>query len=140
MGICVVLTLRGVQTYPHQEPDVIELVTDGVLTKTEDGWELSYEESSLTGLEGVTTTFSLRNGCVTLTRSGKLESQMVFCEGQRHESLYRMEFGALMITVCANTVEWEMSEQGGTVTLRYGIEIEQDTAGTVDYYLDVKLK
>lgn len=140
MKIPVTLSLRGVQTYHGQEPDVIELVTDGVLSMTEDGWKLSYEESSLTGLEGVTTTFLLQQGSVTLTRSGNLQSQMVFREGTRHESLYQMEFGAFMMAVCASCVQWKMNADGGTVKLQYRIEIEQDAAGTVDYDLKVKAK
>lgn len=140
MKIPVTLSLKGIQTYHGQDPDVIELVTDGILERHGNDWELSYEESSLTGLEGVTTTFLLQNHCVTLTRSGKLQSQMVFQEGMRHESLYQMEFGAFMMTVCASSVVWEMADIGGTVKLQYRIEIEQDTAGTVDYYLNIQAK
>lgn len=136
----VVLSLRGEQTYIGQEPDTIELVTDGVLKKVSSGWELSYEESALTGLEGVRTTFLLENGCVTLTRTGKLNSQMVFREGVSHDSLYQMEFGALMLRVCAYQIAWDLSPEGGSVDLKYAIEIEQNAAGIVDYHLDVKAK
>lgn len=136
----VVLSLVGQQTYMGQEPDVIELVTDGRLEKMPDAWKLSYEESALTGLEGVQTTFLLEDGCVTLTRTGKLNSQMVFREGVTHDSLYQMEFGALMISVCATAIRWELTEDGGTVDLKYKIEIEQSAAGYVDYHLEIKSK
>ena len=36
----VVLSIRGRQSYAEQEPDVIALVTEGVLEQTEDGWTL----------------------------------------------------------------------------------------------------
>ena len=136
----VVLSLRGEQTYMGQEPDVIELVTDGTLKQVSTGWELSYEETALTGLEGVQTTFLLEKGCVTLTRTGKLHSQMIFREGVNHDSLYQMEFGALMIRVCASHIGWDLSFDGGTVDLKYAIEIEQNAAGTVDYHLDIQAK
>ena len=136
----VVLSLRGEQTYMGQEPDVIELVTDGTLKRHANGWELSYEETALTGLEGVQTTFLLEDGCVTLTRTGKLHSQMIFREGVSHDSLYQMEFGALMIRVCASRIDWELSDDGGTVDLKYAIEIEQSAAGTVNYHLDIQPK
>ena len=58
----VMLSLQGKQTYPGQEPELIELVTDGTLEETTDGWKISYAESSLTGLEGVTTTFHIQDG------------------------------------------------------------------------------
>lgn len=43
-----------------------------------------------------------------------------------------------MITVTARALEDALSEQGGTVDLSYGIEIEQTAAGTIDYHLGRK--
>ena len=136
----VVLSLQGRQTYIGQEPDLIELVTDGVLEELPEGWKISYEESALTGLEGVTTTFLIEKDCVTLTRTGKLHSQMVFREGVSHDSLYQMEFGALMIRVCATKICYDLSLNGGVVDLNYKIEIENAAAGTVDYHLEISPK
>ena len=136
----MVLSLKSAQSYMGQEPDVIELVTDGVLENRDGGWALSYEESSLTGLEGVSTTFLLEEGCVTLTRSGRLNSQMIFQEGIPHDSLYEMEYGALLMTVCATKISWDLSFKGGTVDLQYQIDIEHNSAGTVDYHLEIKPK
>lgn len=136
----VVLSLRGRQSYVDQEPEVIELVTEGTLEEIDGGWNIRYEESDLTGLAGVTTEFRVEPGKVVLTRTGKLNSQMVFMEGVFHDSLYQLEFGALMITVCASKIKWDLSENGGTVDLVYGIEIEQTAAGVVDYHLEIKPK
>ena len=136
----VMLSIRGEQKYEGQEPDVIELVTEGALEYRDGGWDLSYEESDLTGLEGVTTTFRVEKDQITLTRTGKLSSQMVFRVGMFHESLYQMDFGALMITVCATRVEDTITEQGGTIDLTYGINIEQSAVGIVTYHLDIQAK
>lgn len=136
----VMLSIRGEQKYEGQEPDVIELVTEGALEYRDGGWDLSYEESDLTGLEGVTTTFRVKKDQITLTRTGKLSSQMVFRVGLFHESLYQMDFGALMITVCATRVEDTITEQGGTIDLTYGIDIEQSAVGIVTYHLDIQAK
>jgi len=134
----MMLSLQGQQAYIGQKPDTIELVTEGVLRKLPDGRELCYEESALTGLEGVHTSFVLEGDCVTLTRTGQLNSQMVFREGVTHDSLYQMEFGALLIRVCANKIKWSLSFEGGSVDLKYSIQIENDAAGTVDYHLEVR--
>ena len=136
----VMLSLRGRQKYMDQEPDVIELVTDGTMEYRNGGWEIAYEESALTGLSGVTTTFRIEPGQVILTRTGKLNSQMVFCEGVSHDSLYDMGFGAMMITVCAQRIIAHFDELGGVLDLIYTIEIEHDTAGEIDYHLDVVVK
>ena len=134
----VVLSIRGRQSYQDQEPEIIELVTEGELEYRDCGWDVRYEESDLTGLAGVTTSFRVEKDVVTLSRTGKLNSQMVFQVGQQHESLYQMDFGALMITVCATKLQADLTEQGGTVDLDYTIEIENTAAGTISYHLDIK--
>jgi uncharacterized beta-barrel protein YwiB (DUF1934 family) len=65
---------------------------------------------------------------------------MEFREGIPHESLYQMEFGALMLTVCANKVSYDITENGGTIDLLYSIEIENTAAGHIEYHLDIKAK
>ena len=140
MKLPVILTFQGCQYYSEQEPEVIELVTEGTLEYAAGVWTLQYEESALTGLEGVTTTFTVEEGKITLTRTGKLNSQMVFCEGVRHDSLYQMDFGALLLTVCAKQIEANISDRGGVVDLVYSIEIEHGEAGIVEYHLDLKAK
>lgn len=136
----VVLSICGRQQYEEQEPEIIELVTEGTLEKLDNGWEICYEESDLTGLAGVFTTFRVEPDKITLTRHGRLHSQMVFQLGVMHESLYQMEFGALLITVCASELRWDITEAGGTVDLIYGIDIEQSAGGIVDYHLDIQVK
>lgn len=136
--IPVRLSIVGMQNYQGQDPDRIELVTEGYMEKKGDVWEIGYEESELTGLEGVTSIFKVGPRGVTLRRTGRLKSQMVFQEGKRHESLYQLDFGALLITVCAKSIRYDLSEtEPGTVDLTYAIEIEESTAGTVEYHLDV---
>ena len=136
----VVLSLRGRQAYDGQEPDEIELVTEGTMEFTQGGWDITYEESELTGLEGVTTTFRVEPGKVVLDRKGKLTSQMVFQEGVEHTSLYQMAFGALMLTVKATFVFFDIVPDGGVIDLSYNINIENAEAGVIDYHLDIRAK
>ena len=136
----VVLSIRGRQRYDGQEPDVIELMTDGTMAFVDGGWDISYEETELTGMAGVTTTFIVEPDKITLKRTGKLNSQMVFQEGVSHDSLYEMEFGALMISVCANRVMADICHDGGMIDLIYTIELEQSASGTIDYHLDIRPK
>lgn len=134
----VMLSIRGRQTYAEQEPDVIELVTEGTMELRNGGWEICYEESQLTGLSGVTTTFRVTPEQVVLDRRGKLRSQMVFRQGQTHESLYQSEFGALMIAVTPSVVFFDIMPEGGSIDLAYDIVIENSAAGVVDYHLDIR--
>ena len=140
MKQAVVLSIQGRQTYGNQEPEVIELVTEGTMEFRQGGWDISYEESALTGLEGVTTTFRVEPGKVTLTRKGALNSQMIFQEGVPHESLYQMPFGALMLSVKATFVFYDIVPDGGVIDLSYNINIENTEAGVIDYHLDIRTK
>ena len=134
----VTLMIRGRQQYPEQEPEIIELTTEGTMELRNGGWDITYEESALTGLEGVTTTFRVEPDKVILTRTGNLNSQMVFQQGIPHESLYQMDFGALMLSVCATFVFYDITPAGGVIDLQYSIEIEQTAAGIIDYHLDIR--
>lgn len=136
----VVLSIRGRQQYPEQEPEIIELVTEGTMELRNGGWDITYEESALTGLEGVTTTFRVEPGKVTLTRTGALKSQMIFVQGVAHDSLYQMPFGALMLTVKATSVFYDIVPDGGVIDLSYNISIENTEAGVIDYHLDIRAK
>jgi len=136
----VLLSLRGKQTYANQEPDLIELVTEGTLEEKDEAWEIVYEETALTGLEGVKTIFRVEPKKIYLTRTGKLRSHMLFQEGTTHDSLYQMEFGAMMISVSATKVEWSLSREGGVIDLVYGIELEHSDVGVIEYHLDITAK
>lgn len=135
--IPVMLHIRGTQNYQDQEPEIIELTTEGTMERQKEVWELSYEESDLTGLAGVTTSFRVGPRGVVLKRTGAIENQMIFMEGRKHESLYRLDFGALMLTVKATRVQSSLTEQGGSVDIRYNIEIEDTSAGDVEYHIEV---
>ncbi len=136
----VILSIESRQAYPGQEPEKMKLVSEGKLSFRDGGWDVSYEESALTGLEGVTTTFRVEPGKITLSRKGQLNSEMVFTEGKPHDSLYEMPFGALMLTVTAQRVMFDLTPDGGYIDLVYSISIENDDAGTVDYHLDIRRK
>ena len=136
----VLLSICGKQKYQDQEPECIELVTGGTLESCENGWLLTYEETDLTGLQGVTTTFHVEPEMITLSRKGPLDSQMVFRKGVPHESLYQMPFGALMLSVKATQVFFDIVPDGGVIDLSYNISIENSEAGVIDYHLDIRAK
>lgn len=136
----VMISLQGKQNYLDQDPDVIELVTEGSFDHQANSWEICYDESSLTGMEGVTTSFRYEDGRIILTRTGRLHSQMVFQEGVSYDSLYQSEFGALLVTVCASKIRVDVCENGGAVDLVYDIEVERSSTGVVEYHLEIRPK
>lgn len=136
----VMLSIEGKQRYEDQEPEIIELVTEGTMELRNGGWDISYQESELTGLAGVTTTFRVEPNKVILTRIGNLKSEMVFEKGVPHESLYQMAFGTLMLTVEAKFMYFDITPEGGSIDLVYAIDIENTACGEIDYHLDIRAK
>lgn len=134
----VMLSITVRQSYSEQEPDVMELVTEGTMEFCDGGWDISYQESDLTGLQGVTTVFRVEPEKVTLKRTGSLRSTMEFRVGQSHDSLYELDFGALMITVTTRHLFFDIVQDGGCIDLLYDVEIENSETGQVDYHLDIR--
>lgn len=136
----MLLTIDGTQRFHGEEPETTKLVTDGTL-RTEDGvLFLSYAESELTGMRGTLTTFRIEKDCVTLTRTGTVESVMTFAVGKEDRSLYDVGFGALMITVRTERIDCQMDENGGYLEVAYAISIEDSTAGMIDYRIEARKK
>ena len=136
----VVLSIRGRQRYADQEPEIIELVTDGTMEFRDGGWDISYAESELTGLKGVTTTFRVEKDQLTLRRTGQLNSEMVFRLGYAHDSLYQMPFGTFLMRVETLSLFYDIVSDGGSIDLCYRVTIENSQAGTIEYHMDIRVK
>ena len=135
----VLLTIRSEQHYEDMEPDSIELMTEGTLTLTgEGGMVLSYQESELTGLEGTTTAFEIRGAQVILTRTGSVNSQMVFEEGRQHPSLYETPFGELAVDIQTSRLRHSLTERGGLMDLRYSISVDHTVTGRNAFRIRVR--
>ena len=134
----VMLSLRSVQRYEEQEAEELELVTEGTMVFRDGGWDISYAESELTGLEGVTTTVRVEKDQLTLRRTGQLNSEMVFRLGYSHDSLYQMPFGALLMTVETTSLFYDIVPDGGSIDLCYRVTIENSQAGMIEYHMDIR--
>ena len=136
----VLLSIRGEQYFDDIDPDATELMTDGTLEVTEDGLVLSSEESEHTGMEGTTTTFAVCGPRVTLTRSGAVNSQMVFEEGRQHTSLYETPFGELSVDIQTGRLRHNLTERGGIMEIQYSIAVEHTVTGRNCFKIRVKRK
>lgn len=134
----VVISIKGTQRYDNNDPDVIELVTQGRLARDGESYTLSYQESELTGLEGTLTTIQVDGEQVTLMRVGEFTSQMVFQEGRRHLSMYNTPYGAMAIGVNTRHLLAELNDQGGDIEIDYSIEIDHALAGRSVFQIKIK--
>ena len=126
----VIISIKSVQSYDGQEEDAIELVTEGTLiAEGEDRFTLRYQESQVTGLEGTLTTFRIEPERITLTRLGRVNSEMVFELGRRHLSMYDTPYGALAMEVHTRVLAAGLDERGGALRIVYDLELDHALAG-----------
>ena len=136
----VLLTIRGEQYFDDVDPDETKLMTEGTMEITDAGYLLSYQETELTGMEGTTTTFEVKEKQVILTRSGTVNSQMVFEAGKQHTSLYETPFGELPVDIRTSSLRHNLSERGGVMDIRYSIAVANTATGQNCFKIQVKRK
>ena len=134
------LSIRGEQYFDGIDPDAQELMTEGTMTLTEDGMVLAYQETALTGMEGTTTRFQVQGPRVILTRSGTVNSQMVFEEGRQHTSLYETPFGELSVDIQTSVLKHNLTERGGLMEIKYSIAVEHTVTGRNCFKIRVRPK
>ena len=135
-----IITVRGEQYYDGADPDVTELMTEGYLTQEDGGVTFSYEETDLTGMEGTTTAFTVRGRQAILTRTGTVNSQMVFEEGKQHTSLYGTLFGELSVDIQTSRLRHNLTARGGILEIRYTIAVEHTVTGKNMFKIRVRTK
>jgi uncharacterized beta-barrel protein YwiB (DUF1934 family) len=136
----VMLSIRGEQYFDGVDPDNTELMTEGTLQTTPDGFLISYAESRITGMEGTTTTFEISGPRVSLTRAGTVVSQMVFEEGRQHTSLYETPFGELTVDIQTSVLKHNITARGGLLEIKYSIAVENTVTGRNCFKIRVRPK
>ena len=136
----VMLSIRGEQYFDDVDPDATELMTEGTMTLRGSDIYLSYQESELTGMEGTTTTFAVEGARVTLLRTGTVNSQMIFEEGEQHTSLYETPFGELTVDIQTSKLIHNLSERGGLMEIKYSIAMEHTVTGRNCFKIRVRPK
>ncbi len=106
--------------------DPIEVVYWGYREMTEGVDRLSYDESALTGMEGVHTQIEVSGEEITLVRTGNIQATMVFRENHRDRFVYKMEVGSMSMVLETDKVsiwreDWQMR-----IYIRYKLEIAGD--------------
>ena len=113
----VLLSIRGEQYFDGIDPDETELMT-----------------------EGTTTTFEVKGPQVILTRTGTVNSQMVFEEGRQHTSLYETPFGELTVDIQTSTLKHNLTQRGGVMEIKYSIAVEHTVTGRNCFKIRVRRK
>lgn len=122
------------------ESDKIEVISKGLFKRLEDRYEISYEESEISGMEGTTTTIKIEDGKVILERKGTTESLIVFENEGSHVSLYNTPYGMLELITNTKALEVDVHENGGSINIDYEIAIAGQEPIKTNLTLEVSTK
>ncbi|MDR2590453.1 MAG: DUF1934 domain-containing protein [Oscillospiraceae bacterium] len=135
----VMISIKGLPFFSHNENDVYELMTDGEYLQTDDMSTFSYYESNLTGFDGILTTFNVENDSITLRRGdGTIGNDMIFSENQKHHFLYNTPVGAVMLGIDTHKITKDMDDDGGNIEIRYDIEVDNITVSKNMFKINIR--
>ena len=120
----VMISIKGLPVFATSDDDAFELMTDGEYVQEDGISTFSYMESSLTGQEGLMTTFDVENDRVVLRRGDGISGDMIFSENQKHHFLYDTPFGSIMLGIDTHSITNNMNDDGGNLEIRYDIEVD----------------
>ena len=109
----------------HELAPQTEFFTEGTLVRETDGICLLYSESSITGMEGSVTALRIGDdGVVSLNRSGKVATNLVFEKGKRCQCLFDL-YGpkGMPVSVYTKSLQIRRRENAGSVRIDYVIEL-----------------
>ena len=136
----VVISVRAKQEYQGLEPENMDMITLGLMRCEDGAYNLAYQESDMTGMDGTITTIRVENGGrrVILMRVGTYNSQMIFEEGHRHLSVYQTPYGDMAVGINTRNLETKMDERGGTIEIDYMLEIQHSVMGRNRFSIEVR--
>ena len=116
----------------------VELVTEGEYVCNPEKYDLTYQESSITGMDGTTTTFTVEPDTVILTREGSVTSQMLFRKGEKHLFLYQTPYGSATMGIYTRKLEVDVDESRGHVEIEYTLDVDNINIGVNQSIIDFK--
>ncbi len=139
----IFINLLAIARYDHMPDYPIQFMTVGNLEYT--GPEevlLRYAESQQDEETGEITksdiSLSLRDGKITMERSGEFSSTMVFAKGQRFEGVNRTPYGEMDMAVFTKEAECRFGSSEGNMHLKYQLNIQGNYASTNELHLEYR--
>lgn len=120
------IKIVGTQRSLDGEMNEIEMVTEGKRYEKNGATYLVYEETSLSGMEGSTTTLKIEGEeRVSMKRFGSASSLMVFEKGKRHSTDYQTPFGNFRMEIKTTELKVDVApgRRQGAIQIAYEMHI-----------------
>lgn len=105
------------------EEEPIEVIYMGQLDNEGGKSRVVYDESVLTGMEGVTTEIFIEDDQVEIVRRGNIESRMLFKEDYKDIFLYHMEVGTMTMSLQTDKLNVHPTDDGFQISMSYSLLI-----------------
>lgn len=103
--------------------DATQFVTEGEYAQRNGKYMLRYKEQMTDEYNECSTIIKFDSDTVIMTRSGGVNTQMIFEKGKRHVSHYETPLGSFTIGVCTDDLNVDIDDFGGTVEIGYVLDI-----------------
>lgn len=105
------------------EEEAIEVVTPGDFYQKDDLYYAVYEETTISGMEGTTTTLKIGKNTLSLIRTGSTSAKMEFEEKKENISMYNTPYGTLELKIKTNNLSINIDNEGGDVFIDYHMSV-----------------
>lgn len=113
----------NVKQTAEDQTDSSELFTKGEYRLHNGSYYIDYDESEATGFSGSHVQLKVDGDIVTMTRTGRAFSSLLFEEGERHFCHYGTEYGDCMIGITTTKLRHVMADNGGEIEIKYTIDV-----------------
>jgi len=134
----VMISIKGTPVPTEDDNETFELMTDGEYMHENGVSMFRYEESELTGINGMLTTFNVEPDRVVLSRGGGTTGDMIFSENQKHHFLYDTPFGSILMGIDTHSISEDMRDDGGSLEIRYDVEVDNVSVSRNLFQIDIR--
>lgn len=110
------------------EEYLCELTTSGEFEVTESGCTVNYTETDEELANCVTELAVEGSQKISMTRTGKYNTEMIIEKDRRHTCFYATPYGELIMGIYAKCIENGVKENGGTLKFAYTIDFNNTPA------------
>ena len=121
------------------EPESGKLQTVGTLEKEEDYYIVKYTETVDT-INDCETSLKIEKNRITMMRSGKYRTGMIFENGKRHICHYETPQGGIFVGIYTNAMLIDFDEEGGLLQFAYTIDCNGDLVNENELKIIVEVK
>lgn len=131
------ITVKSLQRI-DDEVNETEIITEGTLEATADGYELRYIESDATGYEGANTLLRISQNKFELLRTGSVEGELIIELDKKNFCHYGTPYGELIVGVQAKYIKNNLSIFGGKAEAGYVMDMNSVLVGNYELTVEVK--